>query len=285
MSSDAIWTTGSSHSATRNDAVDYGRNLAPDPRRSKYPIVYSIEGSPTGELIAAVAYNRKDDEFDIVLLSAATGDVVDSVTEGFNQSMGFEYIPLPGQRFNTVSWISWEPQGDRIAYFVRKGKYKSLIVQNIVTKRIERRIELNMVDAPESPDFAPDGKSVIFSALTNAVGDIYQLDLESEEVTNLTQDNLAAYAPLYAPTDAQSSIWLGSRATTSTLGWTWRAASGRSSRSGPMTMPVGSSWTTGRWYSPPPRSIRLCRLTPTSPETARSSTSGRSTWKTASCDS
>ena len=187
--------------------VDYGRNLAPDPRRSKYPIVYSIEGSPTGELIAAVAYNRKDDEFDIVLLSAATGDVVDSVTEGFNQSMGFEYIPLPGQRFNTVSWISWEPQGDRIAYFVRKGKYKSLIVQNIVTKRIERRIELNMVDAPESPDFAPDGKSVIFSALTNAVGDIYQLDLESEEVTNLTQDNLAAYAPLYAP-DGRSILYL-----------------------------------------------------------------------------
>ena len=187
--------------------VDYGRNLAPDPQESRYPVLYSIEGSPTGELIAAVAYNRKDGEFDIVLLSSATGEVVDSVTEGFDQSLGFEYIPLPGQRFNTVPWISWSPQGDRIAYFVRNGKYKSLLIQNIVTKRIERRIELNLVDEPESPDFSPDGRTVIFSALSGAIGDIYQIDLETEELTNLTNDDLAAYAPLYSP-DGSSIVYL-----------------------------------------------------------------------------
>ena len=179
--------------------VDYGRNLAPDRQTSRYPIVYSIEGSPSGELIAAVAYNRKDAEFDIVLLSSLTGEVVDSVTQGFDQSLGFEYIPLPGQRFNTVPWISWSPGGDRIAYFVRKGKYKSLIIQNIVTKQIERRIELDMVDEPESPDFSPDGQHVVFSALSGAVGNIYRIELESEELTNLTNDDLAAYAPLYSP--------------------------------------------------------------------------------------
>ena len=178
--------------------IDYGRDLAPD-TFSQYPVVYNIESSPSGEIIAAVALNRKDQEFDIVLLSAKTGELVDNLTEGFDQSFGFEYIPLPGQRFNTVPWISWSPQGDRIAYFVRKGKYKSLVIQNVVTKRIERRIDLNTVDEPESPDFAPDGATVVFSALTRGVGDIFELDLETEEVTNLTNDEFADYAPLYSP--------------------------------------------------------------------------------------
>jgi len=187
--------------------VDYGRDLAPDPRTSRYPVVISIEGSPSGELIAAIAVNRKDGELDIVLLSAATGEVVDNVTEGFDQSLGFEYIPQPGGRSNSVSWISWSPQGDQIAYFVRKGKYKTLIIQNILTKRIERRIQLDTVDEPESPDFAPDGRTVIFSALNNAIGDIYQVDLDSEEITNLTHDDLADYAPLYSP-DGRSIVYL-----------------------------------------------------------------------------
>ena len=34
---------------------DYGRNLAPDPLRSRYPVLISIEASPSGEVIAAAA--------------------------------------------------------------------------------------------------------------------------------------------------------------------------------------------------------------------------------------
>ena len=188
--------------------LDYGRDLAPDiEKRPRYPIIYSIEGSPTGELIAAMAINRKDGELDVVLLSAADGEIVTNLTDGFDQSMGFDGITPPGQRFNQVSWISWSPAGDRVAYFVRKGKYKSLIIQNVVSKKIEERIDLDMLDQPESPDFSPDGRTVVFSALTNAIGDIYELDLETHEIDNLTKDDLAAYAPLFTP-DGNSVVYL-----------------------------------------------------------------------------
>ena len=89
--------------------------------------------------------------------------------------------------------MTWAPDGDRIAYLVRRGKFKSLFVQNIITKEIERRIDLDMIDEPESPDFSPDGRKVLVSALRRAIGDIYEIDLETEEVTNLTQDDLANY--------------------------------------------------------------------------------------------
>ena len=187
--------------------ADYGRNLAPDPLRSRYPVVISIEASPSGEIIAAMASNRKDRELDIVLLSAESGEIIQNLTSGFDQNFGFEYIPTPGLRFNTVPWMSWSPDGDRLAYFVRKGKYKSLVVQNIVTRKVEQRIDLDTVDEPESPDFSPDGRRVVFSALRGAVGDIFELDLETLEVVNLTQDDLADYSPLYAP-DGQSVLFL-----------------------------------------------------------------------------
>ena len=186
---------------------DYGRNLAPDPLRSRYPVLISIEASPSGEVIAAAALNRKNRELDVVLVSAHTGEVIRNLTEPFDQDLGFQYISMLGLRFNTVPWLSWAPDGDHIAYFVRRNKHKSLVIQNVVTRDIEQIIDLDMVDEPESPDFSPDGRSVVFSARNRAVGDIYRIDLATHEVTNLTEDDLADYGPIYAP-DGNSILHL-----------------------------------------------------------------------------
>ena len=178
---------------------DYGRDLAPDPLQTQWMAVVSIEPSLSGDLIAAYVQNRKDREIDIVLMSSEDGEVVHNLTEGFNQDYGFESISIPGARWNSIPWMSWSPTDDRLAYFVRKGKYRSLMIQNVITRDVEDLIDLEMVDEPESPDFSPDGRTVVFSALDDAVGDIYELDLETREVTNLTNDEFADYAPTYAP--------------------------------------------------------------------------------------
>ena len=56
------------------------------------------------------------------------------------------YIAVPGSRWNTVPWISWAPAGDRIAYFVRAEKNRTLIVQNVLSREIEQRVDKNTVD-------------------------------------------------------------------------------------------------------------------------------------------
>jgi hypothetical protein len=186
--------------------ADYGRNLAPNPEKTRYVNVYSVEPSPSGDLIAAMTGNRRDQELDIVLLSAKDGSVVRNLTSGFDQDKGFEYIVTPGSRWNTVPWMSWSPVGDRIAYLARTEKRKSLVIQNIVTGEIERKISLD-VDEPESPNFAPNGKFIAFSGLRNAVGDIYMVNLDSLEITNLTNDAFADYAPVFSP-DGKSLVYL-----------------------------------------------------------------------------
>jgi hypothetical protein len=113
--------------------ADYGKDLAPKREKTPYVAVVSIEPSPSGDLMAVAAGNRKDQELDIVLLSTKDGKVIRNLTGGFNQSRGYEYIATPGGfRNNAVPWLSWAPAGDRIAYFARTEKHKSLILQNVV---------------------------------------------------------------------------------------------------------------------------------------------------------
>ncbi|MBA3232157.1 MAG: PD40 domain-containing protein [Acidobacteria bacterium] len=188
--------------------IDYGRNLAPRPDRTPYVVSLSIEPSPSGDLLAVAAGNRKDQELDIILLSTRDGKVTHNLTKGFSHRRGYEYIVTPGGfRNNAVPWMAWSPSGDKLAYFVRTEKHKTLILQNVVTERIEQRIPLRMVDMPESPSFSPDGREVAFSALRDAIGDIFIVNVDSGEVRNVTNDEFGAYAPVYSP-DGSHLVYL-----------------------------------------------------------------------------
>ena len=186
---------------------DYGRNLAPDPEKSQYVAVESLEPSPTGDLLAAMVANRHEEEFDIILMSARDGAVIKNLTPGFDKDKGWEYLSeAGGLRGNLVPWFAWAPNDDRVAFFVRREKGKTLIVENVVTSKIEKRIDLKTVDNPESPAFSPDGKTVVFSALQGAITDLFTVDLASGKVSNVTEDAVADYAPTYAP-DGKSIVY------------------------------------------------------------------------------
>ena len=188
--------------------VDYGRDLAPKRGKSKYTVVVSIEPSPSGDLMAVAAGNGKDQELDIILMSTKDGKVIRNLTDGFNKDRGYEYISTPGGfRNNAVSWMSWAPAGDRVGYFVRTEKYKTLILQNVVTRKIEKRIAVKSVDGPESPDISPDGSEVAFAGLRGAIGDIFIVNIDSGEIRNVTNDQFGDFAPTFSP-DGKSLIYL-----------------------------------------------------------------------------
>jgi hypothetical protein len=187
--------------------ADYGRNLGPTPEKTPYRGVYTAEPSPSGDLLAIFTGNRRDGEGDIVLVSRKDGSVVRKLTAGFDKDKGFEYIVTPGGRWVTVPWLTWSATGDRLAYFARTEKSRTLIMQDILTGDVKDRIEMRTLDEPESPDYSPDGKKVVFAALQNGTGDIFVVDLASREITNLTKDNFADSAPTWAP-DGQSIVYI-----------------------------------------------------------------------------
>ena len=178
--------------------ADYGRDLAPDPEKSSFSNALTVEPSPSGELLAVVTGNRRDREYDVVLVSAKDGSVIRNLTRGFDQDHGFEFISTPA-RWNAVPWLSWSSTGDQLAYFVRREKSRSLVIQNVLSRKIEQRIDMRTVDNPESPDLSPDGKRVVFAALQGGTGDIFMLDLETKAVTNLTKDLFGDSGPTWSP--------------------------------------------------------------------------------------
>src|SRR6476646_10531366 len=182
---------------------DYGRDLAPKRGKTNYVSVVSIEPSPSGDLMAVAAGNRKDQELDIILLSTKDSKVIRNLTGGFNTGFGFEYISTPGGfRGNAVPWMSWSPMGDRIAYFARKEKQKELVLQNVLSRKIEKRFVIKSVDMAESPDispdgktdafgdhgptWSPDGKSIIYVARVSGNDKLFKIDLASGQKTQLT---------------------------------------------------------------------------------------------------
>src|SRR6266498_399063 len=165
--------------------ADYGRDLSPNKEKTKFAEALSIAPSPSGDLIAVVSVNRKDQEIDIILISSKDGSIVRNLTGGFDKDMHFDHIVQLGERFQ-MPWMAWSPKGDRLAYFVRTEKERSLIIQNVLTKKIELKLPMKSVDEPESPSFSPDGKTIAFSALRGGVGDIYIINLDTREVVNFT---------------------------------------------------------------------------------------------------
>ncbi len=178
--------------------ADYGRDLSPNQERTSFASALSIVPSPSGDLLAMVTINRKDQEIDIVLASTKDGSVVRNLTRGFDKDLGFTNIAQYGERFNTVPWMAWSPRGDRLAYFVRTEKERTLIVQNVLTRHVEQRLPMKAVDEPESPSFSPDGTTVAFAALRGGTGDIYTVNLASGEIVNLTNDEFADAGPTFS---------------------------------------------------------------------------------------
>src|SRR5579862_5914869 len=118
--------------------ADYGRDLSPNKEKTNFAEAFSIAPSPSGDLIAAMTINMKDREIDIVLISAKDGSVVRNLTNGFDKDKGFDHIVQYGEQFQ-MPWIGWSPKGDRLAYFVRTEKERTLIVQNVLSRVIEER--------------------------------------------------------------------------------------------------------------------------------------------------
>jgi hypothetical protein len=178
--------------------ADYGRDLAPNSERTNFTQALAIAPSPSGDLIAAVTVNRKDQELDIVLISSKDGSIVRNLTRGFDKDLGFDHIVQMGVDSAANPWMAWSPKGDRLAYFVRTEKERALVIQNVLTRKIEEHIPMKSVDEPESPAFSPDGRSVAFDALRNAIGDIFIVNLDTKVVTNITDDGFADKAPTFS---------------------------------------------------------------------------------------
>jgi Tol biopolymer transport system component len=174
---------------------DFGRDLSPDPERTSFTQAYAFAPSPSGEIAAVFTANRSDGEGDIVLLSTHDGKVLKNLTSGY--SSAYENITINSE-FVAGRSIAFDPKGDYVAFFGRTGKGRSLFMVSVLDGGIKKKIPISL-DQMQSPAILPDERTVVFAGLREGVADIWKVDLETAEVTNLTNDEYYDNNPQVSP--------------------------------------------------------------------------------------
>jgi hypothetical protein len=179
----------------RENPADYSIALGPKFPLNPYYFTFSHAVSPSGDLVAALTYNVTDFDVDLVLVSTEDGSIIKNITPGFTteyEYIVYEYDPSLG------SDIAWSPDGDTIAFIARDGRKYSLYLIDPVRGGIVGKYKIGH-DRPSAPRFFPDGRAVMFTAFTQGTHDIFELDLQSGEIVNLTRDDYFEKAPAISP--------------------------------------------------------------------------------------
>jgi hypothetical protein len=177
---------------------DYGTEIADRKRRDVPTISPAI--SPSGELIAALAVPGM--ELDLVVISAEDGSQVKNLTKGWTN----KYRYLVTEVFSGRRDLSWSPTSDQIAVFARKENSWPLLIFNALSGKIMREIKLDNIYECSGPTYSPDGRRIAFEGNRDGVVDLFEIDLDSGELRNLTQDDFFDANPWYSA-DGRSLLY------------------------------------------------------------------------------
>ncbi|MBE0461005.1 MAG: PD40 domain-containing protein [Candidatus Aminicenantes bacterium] len=179
----------------RENPEDYSISLGPEFPLNQFYFSFSHALSPSGDIVAILTYNVKDNDIDIVLVSTKDGSTIKNITKGYTwkyEHIKYEIDPSKGKD------ITWSKDGDKIAFFGRSGQRHSLFVVNALTGKTVRTIKIPF-DQPSSPCFFPEEDALLFACFKNGNRDIFKLNLQTEEIVPLTEDNLYEKAPTISP--------------------------------------------------------------------------------------
>ncbi|HXY40009.1 MAG TPA: hypothetical protein VEQ10_10075 [Vicinamibacteria bacterium] len=174
---------------------DFGRDLSPNEEKTSFTQAFAFAPAPSGEVGAIITANRSEGEADVVLVSTRDGAVIRNLTSGFGNE--FQGLTINNE-FVAGRMLSFDPRGDYVGFFARTGKGRSFFLISVLDGRIKRKLKVPL-DEVQAPCLLPDGKSLLFAALKEGVSDIWQLDIDSGKLTNLTNDPFADNNPEISP--------------------------------------------------------------------------------------
>jgi Tol biopolymer transport system component len=147
--------------------------------------------SPDGQLVAF--YTERDlFEISLYLADARTGQMVKKLADSQTD-----------MHFDALSFLSssgaWSPDGTRMAFTAFARGNEELAVLRVADQSVERRIRIQGVGAVTTPAWSPDGRTIAVSGNSGGVSDLYLVDVQTGETTQLTDDRYADLQPAWSP--------------------------------------------------------------------------------------
>ena len=147
--------------------------------------------SPDGRWLAFLSA-RGFFSVDLYIADAATGEVTHRLTSTSTDP-----------HFSSIQFIqsagAWDSAGRQLAVATVRSGRAALAIFDAVRGSLLRDIEVLEVDEITAPTWAPDGRAIAFTGLSQGLTDLYIYDLESKTVRRLTNDAYTDLQPVWSP--------------------------------------------------------------------------------------
>ncbi len=174
--------------ARRQEAADFSRQLT-DHTEDGSNFNLRPAFSPQGDRLAF--FSDRSDYTDIYLISAIDGEVLDRLVKG-ERTGDLESL------LYFRSSISWSPDGSQIAFVAQSAGSNVLNLLNVKRKKVVRKYRFPL-DLICSPAWSPKGDRIVFNGLTNGHSDLYLLELDSGQLSRLTEGRYDDTDPAWSP--------------------------------------------------------------------------------------
>lgn len=143
--------------------------------------------SPNGRYVIFLS-EKELFSIDLYLANARTGKIIRKVASSTKDGHidDFNYIESAG---------TWSPKSTQFAYVAfSKGK-NILVIKEVKSGKTIKEFPIKDVPAFSNPSWSPDGKSIVVTGLVEGRTNLYQVNIKTGRVKQLTKD---AYAQIHA---------------------------------------------------------------------------------------
>lgn len=167
----------------------YGKNLLTEKNAGYMNISPSI--SPNGRYL--IFLSEKDlFSMDLYLADARSGKILrkltSSVRDGHIDDLNF-----------MESSGAWSPHSNQFAYVIYAKGQNRLLIKDVKSGKTKKEVKLKGIPAFSNPTWSPDGKSIVVAGLVEGQIDLYQYDIRSGKITQLTNDKYDELLPTWSP--------------------------------------------------------------------------------------
>jgi Tol biopolymer transport system component len=178
---------------SRENPEDYSYIIGPD-----FPYAYSFshQVSPSGEMLAILTVDAREGTVKIILISMKDGKVIKKLTPGFTGK--YDFINL---KFNPTEGTSftWNKKSDQVAFFAVKGFTNYLVIVDVLTGNIVKRVKIKNIQDPSSPTFHPTENKLYFTGQETTRSYLFSMDLDTNKIVKHTEGILFIKAIDIAP--------------------------------------------------------------------------------------
>jgi Tol biopolymer transport system component len=179
------------------EPLDFGRPFRVEHRPNT--VETSPVASPSGDLVAA--FSSLEGEVDVVLFDTRKRRFLRNLTKGFTNQ--YQYLTSQSLEVRRIMGndLAFSPDGDQVAVFGKREGGRSLFLLDVLAGGVDRRVDFDGLGLEQqlAPAFSPDGRQVAFAAWRDGAFDVFTYDLETDELANLTDDEIFDGSPVYAP--------------------------------------------------------------------------------------